>query len=226
MRVKFLSMLASLCFFSFGVSFMAFAQSDVISLPAPRYDSTISVEVGMAKRATFRNFRGTPLTLAQASQLLWSANGNRPGQPSRKVIPSAGALYPLEIYLVAGQGTVGDLPAGIYNYDPSNNSLKMTVGGDKRQAVASAALSQMWLSQAPAIVVIAAVYERTTVKYGERGIRYVHMESGCADQNLYLQAIGLGVKAGTIGAFDDDSVSEAMKLPSDVKPLLLVGVGQ
>lgn len=199
--------------------------AEPIRLPTPQYDRGVAVEKAMASRRTYRSFKGVQLTMDQVSQFLWAANGNRPNS-NRKVIPSAGALYPLEIYLVAGEGKVKGLSAGVYRYEPSDNTLEMTVKGDKRQSVGQAALSQMWLADAPAIIVIAAIYERTTQKYGERGIRYVHNEAGSADQNLFLQAVSLGLEAGTIGAFEDDDVARAVSLPSETKPLLLVGIGK
>lgn len=206
-------------------SSIAFGDAQEISLPTMQVDGKISVENAMSKRQTYRSFRSVAITQGQLGQFLWAANGNRPGT-SRKVIPSAGALYPLEIYAVVGENGVTGLPAGIYNYIPSNHSITKTFDGDKRDDVAAAALNQSWLANAPVIIVISAIYERTTRKYGERGVRYVHMESGAADQNLYLEAVAQGLYAGTIGAFDDASVSEVMHFPSNVKPLLLVGVGK
>jgi SagB-type dehydrogenase family enzyme len=201
-----------------------------IKLPPPKLDGAISVEVAMLRIKCVRSYKNkTPLTMAQVSQILWAANGNLPVDaitgPTKKVVPSAGALYPLEAFIVTGKGTVVDLPAGVYQYKPRRHSLKLVVEGDKRTQTAHAALSQMWMKRAPAIVVIGAVFPRTTVKYGPRGMNYVYMESGNATQNIFLQAQSLGLQAAAVGAFFNDKVKAVLKLPKGVTPLMLAPIG-
>lgn len=200
-----------------------------IKLPKPGFTGVMSVEAAMVAKKSVRNFSSTPLTLSQISQLLWSANGNVPydavSGATTKVIPSAGGLYPLEIFLLSGKDTVTELPAGVHQYKPATNSLETISSGDSRASLGQAALGQMWLARAPAIIVIAAAFGRTTSKYGNRGIQYVFMEAGNSNQNLYLQAAALGLRAGTVGAFDDGPVAEAIKLPKGISPLLIVAVG-
>jgi SagB-type dehydrogenase family enzyme len=206
------------------------AVDKLIQLPKPRLKGTMSVEAAIVAKRTERNYSRKPLTMAEVSQILWAGNGDLPldavSGPSRKVIPSAGGLYPLELFLVAGQGTIKNLPAGIYQYMPRGNQLRLTVPGDQRGLLAHAAFSQMWLARAPAVVVIAGVMARTTVKYGSRGVNYVLMEAGNCDQNIYLQAYALGLAAGTVGAFHDANVSGVLKLPGGVNPMLLVAIGK
>ncbi len=114
----------------------------------------------------------------------------------------------------------------MFQYNSFNNSLLQISESDSRAALAQAALSQMWIAAAPAVVVIGAAFAKTTAKYGNRGIQYVFMESGASNQNLYLQAEALGLRVGTVGAFDDSSVSSAIKIPAGVSPLLIVPVGK
>jgi SagB-type dehydrogenase family enzyme len=97
--------------------------------------------------------------------------------------------------------------------------------GDLRGRLARAALGQSWLADAPLTVVIAAVYERTARKYGERAGRYVHIEAGHAAQNLFLQAGALEFDTVVVGAFDDAAVADLLQLPGDMQPLLLMPVG-
>lgn len=205
------------------------AQTD-IKLPAPSLTGTMSVEKAIVGKKSVRRFSGDALEPSQVSQLLWAANGNLPvdavAGATYKVVPSAGGLYPLEIFLVTGQDTVKGIPAGIYSYEPKTHSLKLIGQGDVRMNLAHAALSQTWLATAPAVIVVGGVFSRSTIKYGNRGIQYVFMESGNSNQNLYLQAQALGLKVATVGAFNDGQVSSVLKLPSDVTPLLLVGVGK
>jgi SagB-type dehydrogenase family enzyme len=207
----------------------AFGESE-IKLPMPSLSGTGSVEAAMVAKKSVRNFTGTPLTLAQVSQILWAANGNLPADAitgaTRKVIPSAGGLYPLEIVLVSGKNTVTDLPEAVYLYKPQTNSLAAIASGDFRTQLSYACLGQTWLARAPAIVVIAAVFGKTTAKYGNRGYQYVFIEAGNSNQNVYLQAESLGLHAGTVGAFDDGQVSAVLKISKDITPLLVVAIGK
>jgi SagB-type dehydrogenase family enzyme len=130
-----------------------------------------------------------------------------------RTAPSAGALYPLDCYLAVGEEGVERLERGVYQYLPSPHALEVLALGDKRREVARASLGQMWMAEAPLMVIITAEYQRTTRKYRERGVKYVHMEVGHAGENLFLQGIALGLVAGIVGAFDDDGVTDAVGLP-------------
>jgi SagB-type dehydrogenase family enzyme len=206
----------------------ALAQGDV-KLPKPIFSGKVSVEEALLKVRTVRNFGQKPLTLPQVSQILWAANGNLPTDAvtgaTSKAIQSAGGLYPLEVFLVSGTDTVSGIPAGVYRYNPQTNALVTIAPGDQRSAVGQAALGQMWLARAPILVIIAAEFSRTTSKYGERGIRYVAIEAGSSDQNVALQAASLGLRVGTVGAFQDPAVAQCLKLPPGISPLLIIAVG-
>lgn len=207
----------------------AFSAND-IKLPKPAFTGKMSVESAMLKKKSVRHFSKDPLTLEQVSQLLWAANGALPvdaiSGATVKTFPSAGGIYPLEIFLLTGNDTIKGLPAGIFQYYAISNSLVQTSQGDGRLALAQAALSQLWIASAPAVVVIAASFNKMTAKYGNQGIKYVFMESGSSNQNLYLQAEALGLRIGTVGAFEEGSVSSAIKMPAGVTPLLIVPVGK
>lgn len=193
-----------------------------IELPEPASDSDIPVEQALLQRQSVRDYTDRPLTLAEISQLLWAAQGiTRSG--GKRTAPSAGALYPLEVYLVVGE--VAGLADGVYKYLPADHELVRVAEGDRRVDLSAAALSQESIEAAPAAVVITAIYERTTVKYGERGIRYVHMEVGSAAQNVYLQAVSLDLGTVFIGAFHDQEVRQVLNLPADEHPLCIMPVG-
>ena len=198
-------------------------QDAVLILPTPLYDSETSVEKALLERRSIRSYTGEPLTLAEVSQLLWAAQGIT--NPSGlRTAPSAGALYPLEIYLLAGE--VSNLPAGIYHYQPDEHALSLMIEGDQRQTLYKAALSQSAVKDAAAVIVITAIYERTTVKYGKRGIQYVHMEVGSAAQNIYLQALSLDLGTVFIGAFHEEEVKRVLQLSGDEIPLSIMPVGR
>ncbi|MBA4379525.1 MAG: nitroreductase [Anaerolinea sp.] len=198
-------------------------EGSLIILPTPVHDSETSVEKALLERRSLREYGREPLTLAEISQLLWAAQGiTHPA--GLRTAPSAGALYPLEIYLLAGNVT--DLRAAIYRYKPESHALSLIAEGDQRPALRQAALGQSAVQDAAAVIVIAAIYERTTVKYGERGVSYVHMEVGSVAQNVYLQAVSLNLGTVFIGAFHDDEVKKVLHLAADEQPLGLMPVGR
>ena len=194
-----------------------------ISLPEPRYAGEVSVEQALLQRRSVRSYKDDPLDITDISQILWSAQGSTSSRGFRAA-PSAGALYPLELYVIAGN--VKNLPAAIYKYTPQDRALRIIVSGDRRFDLSRAALRQGSIRKAPAIILFCAVYERTTRKYGQRGIRYVHMEVGHAAQNACLQAIALGLNTAVIGAFQDSEVKMVANLPADEQPLYFVPVGR
>ncbi|MGC8816691.1 MAG: SagB/ThcOx family dehydrogenase [Candidatus Hadarchaeum sp.] len=195
----------------------------VIVLPPPRLDSDFSLEASLLLRRSIREYAGEPLTLAEVSQLLWAAQGITDPRGFRTA-PSAGGLYPLEVYLVAGD--VENLEAGIYKYRPQGHEMVKIQSGDHRDELCAAALGQAWVKAAAANIVIVGVYERTTVKYGERGIQYVHMEAGHAAQNVCLQATALGLGTVPVGGFYEDQVQRVLTAPENEKPLYVMPVGR
>ena len=198
-------------------------QGSGLRLPEPQYDSEFSIEQSLFKRRSVRDYTDEPLTIGEVSQLLWAVQGITDSRGLR-TSPSAGATYPLEIYLVAGN--VLQLKPGVYRYRPSDHSLDKVTEDDVRADLAEAALMQTWMEDGAVMIVITAVYERTTRRYGERGIRYVHMEAGHAAQNLYLQATAMELGTVVVGAFQDDQVAGILQLSQDERPLYLIPVGK
>lgn len=194
-----------------------------VKLPKPRFDSDVPVEETLLKRRSVRDYTGKPLTLQEVSQLLWAAQGVTDPKGLRTA-PSAGATYPLETYLVVGD--VEGLTQGVYRYDPAKHGLVRVIGRDLRAELAAAALGQSWVKEGAINIVFTAIYERTTLRYGDRGVRYVHMEAGHAAQNIYLQAVALSLGTVVVGAFYDDRVREVLNLSRDEHPLYIMPVGR
>jgi len=188
----------------------------IIDLPKAAVKSKMPLEETLAKRHSVRQFTSKPLTIAEISQLLWAGQG-KTREWGGRTAPSAGALYPLELYIV--------LKEGVFQYRPEGHKLLTTIAGDSRGPLAAAALNQGCVGTAPAVFVIAAVYERTAVKYRDRAPRYVHIEAGHAAQNIMLESVALGLGGVPVGAFHDDAVKKALKLPAGQEPLLLIPVG-
>lgn len=199
------------------------AQGPAVPLPRPHRDGLMPLEQALAARRSIREYAADSLSLAELGQLLWAAQGIT-DQRGLRTAPSAGATYPLQVLVCAGN--VDGLASGVYRYRLERHDLLPTLAGDCRAELARAALDQTWMSQGAAMLAITAAYERTTARYGERGIRYVHMEVGHAAQNIYLQAVALGLGTVFVGAFHDDRVQAVLALDEQEVPLGLMPVGR
>jgi SagB-type dehydrogenase family enzyme len=192
-----------------------------IKLPAAQLTGKVSLEEVLSARRSVRDYKDSTLSLQEVAQLLWAAQGITADWGGRTA-PSAGATYPLEVYVVVGK--VEGLKPGLYHYIPSSHSLRKILEGDLREQLSSSALGQRCVAEAPVTVVVAAIFGRTTGRYGKRGIRYVHMEVGHVGQNICLQAKTLGLATVMIGAFRDEVVKDILKLKED--PFYLIPVGK
>lgn len=189
---------------------------EIITLPKPNLDGSMSLERAIAARRSRRSFLSKALTLEQIGQLAWAAQGQDVSSKYRTV-PSAGATYPLELFVVNEQG--------LFHYLHAKGALEKLTEKDLRSALAAAAWGQEFIEAAPLTLVFAAEFVRTTGRYGRRGVRYVYMEAGHAAQNVHLQAESLGLGSVAVGAFDDASVSKVLSLPSKLEPIYMVVVG-
>lgn len=197
--------------------------SKSVALPEIEAGEEGSLSDLLYKRRSVRRFGGGELSLEEVARLLFAAQGiTRQGR--FRTVPSAGALYPLEIYVASGD--VKGLEPGVYHYRPEKHELELVRNGDGRKEIARAAVGQMWIKEAQAVFVVCAVLERTTSKYGERGRRYVHVEAGCAAQSVSLQAADLGLGTTVVGAFRDNRVASILGVQAKVTPLLLLPVGR
>jgi SagB-type dehydrogenase family enzyme len=198
--------------------------AEAIKLPPPATTGGMPLAEALQIRRTVRHFAIRCLDLAQLSQLLWEADGVS-GSQGHRTSPSAGATYPVDLYLVVGERGVTSLQAGIYHYEVTPHALMPVARGNFHPLVARACLSQAWMAGAPVMVVITGEYRRCTARYGERGIRYTHMEAGNVSQNLFLAAESLDLGAGIVGAFEDQALAQVLKLPPAHEPLLVMPVG-
>jgi SagB-type dehydrogenase family enzyme len=186
----------------------------------------VSLEEAITRRRSVRDFTPEPLSQSQLSQILWSAQGISNTSSGYRTVPSAGATYPLEIFVVCGTNCVEGIGDGIYHYNIDSHSLTLHYRGDVRLDLARVALNQEFIYEAPVDIIICALYERTTLHYGSRGERYVPIEVGHAGQNIYLQATALGLGTVAIGAFHDEEVREVLRLDKQYKPLYIMPVGK
>jgi SagB-type dehydrogenase family enzyme len=193
-----------------------------VKFSEPRQHGNVPIEHCIRWRRSVRGFHDRKLTEDELGQLLWAAQGITAAD-GKRAVSSAGALYPLELY--AACGNVGELPSGVYHYSPEHHELRFVAAGHQREKLVEAARGQEWIASAPAVVCIAAAFERTTVKYGNRGRGYVYMEAGHAAESLMLQAAALGLATTMVGAFGDDEVAHLLHLAPNETPLCLLPVG-
>lgn len=194
-----------------------------IQLPAPPAAGEISLEEALHGRHSIREFEKAALTLDELSRILWASQGINADDGGRTA-PSAGALYPIELFVAIG--SVEGIEAGVYRYRPIEHVLTPHAEGDLRKQIAGAALRQDWMADSSTILVITAVFRRTTAKYGDRGRRYVHMEAGVVAQSASLMVSATGLGTTVVGAFDDEDVARLLNLPREMEPLLLMPLGR
>jgi SagB-type dehydrogenase family enzyme len=197
--------------------------------PPDRTDPPLSVAEALRTRRSIRGYDARAVDLARLSQLLWAGQGITGGD-GKRTAPSAHALYPLSLFVVAGG--VDGLAAGLHRYDPRGNALSQLAAGDLRASLCAAALGdQPWLAEAPAAVVVAADMARAIEAFaeqppdGRRGVRYVYLEAGALVQNVCLRATALGLATVFVGGFDDAKMAEVLKLPHPFEPVGLICVG-
>ncbi len=194
-----------------------------IDLPQPVTDGDMSLEEALTLRRSVRSYTEEPLTLSEVSQLLWSAQGIT-NERGFRTAPSAGATFPLEMFLVVND--VDGLEKGLYHYHPEGHHLEFMREADLAEPLYRASLSQSMILDGGIVLVFGAVFERTTERYGDRGIRYVHNEIGHASQNVHLQAAALDLGTVVIGAYDDDEVEGILQLGDQYNVLYLMPVGK
>lgn len=199
------------------------AVGDTIALPQPRMESNTSIEEAVANRRSRRNISDAVVELSKLSQLLWAAQGITDRKNNFRAAPSAGAKYPLEIFVFVGN--VEQIPAGLYRYIPEGHKLVTISDRDERRALGRSIYHTDRILTPPMTFVISAVYERTELKYGtQRGPRYVHIEAGACAENIALQAESLYLATFVMGAFDDHFAYKACRMDKE-KPLIIMPIG-
>ncbi len=198
---------------------------DYIKLAKPVTSGKITLEEAINSMRSIRRYSEVKLTMEDVSQLLWAAGGEKVDTvtSASRTYPSAGAVYPLEFYLVAGN--VEGIVPGLYHYISDNHTLNLVCKGDIREKIAVVANGQSMIKNSPAAIIITADYERVSSRYGSNGKKYVHMDSGHAGQNIYLMAAARKIGTVAIGAFRSSDVKKIMNLPDNEIPVYIFPVG-
>jgi SagB-type dehydrogenase family enzyme len=194
------------------------AQADAVTLPTPKTTGSLPLETVISRRRSQREFAPGALTPEEVSQLAWSAQGITDKQRGLRAAPSAGALYPLELYVVDAQG--------VWHYEPAQSSMRRIAAGDHRGDLAQAAVGQPQVGAAAANLVFTGVLARSRPRYGDRAERYIYIEVGHAAENALLEATALGLAAVPVAAFDDDGMRRVLGVGAAEMPLYIVSVGR
>jgi len=198
-----------------------------VQLPAPQLTGSTSVEKAIYDRRSVRRYTNQSLTLQDVEQLMWAAQGITNTTTGFRAAPSAGATYPLEIYILVGNRSVNGLNQGLYHFNPYNNTLEQILGNDARPQLSTAANGQPWVEQAPVDIIITGNYQKMIDKYKDETLstRFVNMEAGHAGENIYLEAGARGLVTVALGSFKDDQVHQILTIPSDESTLYIFPVG-
>lgn len=188
-----------------------------IALPAPRTSGSVSLEQAIARRRSIRSFTAERLTREELGQLLWAAQGVTEPSSGRRAAPSAGALFPLELYALTSDG--------VFWYRPAEHRMLRVREGDRRGALAEAALGQSAVASAAVTLVVTGVVARTRAKYGDRAERFVDLEAGHVAENVLLQATALGLGGVPIGALEEQRVRDVVGVSADETPIYLIAIG-
>jgi SagB-type dehydrogenase family enzyme len=185
-----------------------------IDLEQPHSIGSKSLEECISKRESVRSFSTKKIEVQKISQILWAAQGKR---GSKRMVPSAGATYPLEIFvMLKGRG--------FFHYIIKDHSLKQISDSDLRKELANYSWNQAFIHEAGAVIIICADFSRTSTRYGERGSRYVYMEVGHCAQNIHLQAVALDLSSVPVGAFQDEQIKNLLELPENLEPIYIIPI--
>jgi len=190
-----------------------------IQLPKPKFEGDMSLEETIFKRKSIRSFLDKEIEIEKISQLLWVAQGKN---ISKRTVPSAGAIYPLVIYVFLKY-------RGLYYYDSRKSLLKMEIEEEANESflkqLALYSLSQNFIYEAPLNIIICVDFPKIISGYGERGRRYALIEVGHCAQNVHLEAVSLGLGSVPIGAFRDKKILNLLRLPENLDPIYIIPIG-
>ncbi len=190
----------------------------VIRLPKPQTNGSFSLEQALANRRSVREFTDEPLTISQIGQLCWAAQGITEPNKAFRTAPSAGAVYPIQLYVL--------LPEGLYVYLPEKHELSLVIGKDLRYSVFNSSFNQRVVQKAPCTFMITGNSKKVEAKYRNRGEKFTYIETGHIAQNIHLQAVTLGLGSVSIGIMDAKTIAQVCKLPENLDVLYLVPVGK
>jgi len=201
-----------------------YPDAEKIELPSFAPSRPMNLDSALKQRKSIRDFQVKPISKGQLSYLLWASTGIERIEQGRefRTAPSAGALYPIETYVIAND--VRKLEAGLYHYSVKAHELELIMQGDFRRPITAAALGQGMCAAAAAVFVWSAVFERCKWKYGQRAYRYIYLDAGHIAENLALAAVSLNLGTCEIGALFDDEVNAIVGIDGAEESVVLMAV--
>ncbi len=195
-----------------------------VELPSFELNKSLSLDQALRQRKSIRNFQDKGISLGQLSYLLWASTGIQRIEDGYefRTVPSAGALYPIETYIVSNN--VRKLEAGIYHYSISSHELELLKQGNFKRSITAAALGQDMCASAAVVFVWTAIFERCKWKYGQRAYRYMYLDTGHIAENLALVAVSLNLGSCEIGALYDDNVNAIVGIDGTDESVLCMAV--
>jgi SagB-type dehydrogenase family enzyme len=205
-------------------TYKEYPDKNKIELPAPELMGKMTFQEVLKKRKSIRSFSTKPLNLKQLSYVLWASTGiqRKQGNYEFRTAPSAGALYPIETYLVVNN--VEDLEKGVYHYSIKNHLLQQLRLGDFSKDVTLAALEQSMCMQAAVVFIWTAIFFRSKWKYKQRAYRYVYLDAGHIAQNLALSSTSIGLGSCQIGALFDDELNRIINVDGQEESAIYMSV--
>ena len=161
----------------------------------------MSLKEAIERRRSERGYSGEAMSLSELSYLLHYAVGITEEAHHFRAAPSAGALYPIEVYPLVNN--VEGLASGIYHYVVADHSLELVREGDFRRELVRYALGQEMMGEANVVLALSSILKRAEWRYRERAYRYVLLEAGHIGQNVYLVATSMGLGVCGVGAYSD-----------------------
>ena len=189
----------------------------VLQLAEPKLSGQVSLEEALTKRRSVRQFTGQPLKPTQVSQLAWAGQGITEPVRGLRTAPSAGAVYPIDLYFAT--------PEGLFIYRPKGHGLEQVIDQDVRGILAAAAGAPEAAVGKGCHIIVAGSVRKLTPRFRNDARKYMLLEAGHIAQNIQLQAVCLELGSVTIGGFDTGQVRKVCRMPRTLEPIYLICVG-
>lgn len=189
---------------------------DVVELPEPDITGTMTLEKALSDRRSTRTFSSEELGVETIGQLFWAGQGVT-HEGGYRTAPSAGALYPLQLYAVTQDRVI--------RYRPETHDAASRADSSTLQELPALAFDQEFIAAAPLVVLVTGTATRTETKYGAKAEAFVDREAGHAAQNIILQATALGLNSVAVGGFEEGTIEPLLLLPPGERVLYLIPIG-
>lgn len=201
------------------ISAKSYPEAKKVYLPKEFSKQGLSLDDAIRKRRSARDYSGKSISKLDLSRLLYYTYGYIENDPAKRTVWSIEGLYPIEIYIVVNN--VRGISRGIYHYNSREHALELLKEGDYRFRIANACLGQKLVGGANVAIIKTALFERVA-HFGDRGYRYIHLDAGAIGENIYLEAVSMGLGVCGIGAFFDDQINKMLDIDGVTEVVIYV----